>query len=67
MERLVVADGAGELERVVAALRDEALARVVGAGGDAATARIDDVRVTPVSYLPRGVHHIVIRAAGTLP
>ncbi|WP_028921046.1 hydantoinase/oxoprolinase N-terminal domain-containing protein [Pseudonocardia acaciae] len=67
VERLVTADGAGELERAVAALRDEALARVVGAGADAATARIDDERVTPLSYLPRGVHHIVIRAAGTLP
>jgi hydantoinase/oxoprolinase-like protein len=67
VERLVLADGAGELERAVAALRDEALARVVGAGADVATARIDDVRVTPVSYLPRGVHHIVIRAAGMLP
>lgn len=67
VERLVIADGTLELDRAVGALCEEALARVTSTGADPATTRIDDVRTTPVSYLPRGVHHITVRAVGDLP
>ncbi|WP_169736669.1 hydantoinase/oxoprolinase N-terminal domain-containing protein [Pseudonocardia spinosispora] len=64
VERLTVVHGADELAEAVGALGDEALAKVAGVGADPATARVGSVRTTPLSYLPRGAQHIVVRAGG---
>ncbi|QWF85383.1 hydantoinase/oxoprolinase N-terminal domain-containing protein [Amycolatopsis sp. CA-230715] len=67
IERLVRAESDAALDRVRGTLSEQALAQTTSAGADPATPRVEQVRATPVSYLPGGIHHLVVRASGDLP
>ncbi|KUJ68257.1 hypothetical protein ACZ90_20235 [Streptomyces albus subsp. albus] len=64
VDRVAVAAGRTELDRLLGLARDQALARVVAAGAAPATVRIAFATHTPVSYLPEGVHRLRARALG---
>lgn len=64
VERVGVATGRSELDRLLALATEEALARVLAAGGAPDGVRIVSASHTPMAYLPEGVHRITVRAAG---
>ncbi|AQZ61507.1 N-methylhydantoinase (ATP-hydrolyzing) [[Actinomadura] parvosata subsp. kistnae] len=64
VERIVLARGRAELDRVLRDARDEALTRVVSAGAAPGSAAIDEITVNPLSYLPDGLYRVRVTAGG---
>ncbi|GAA2905307.1 hypothetical protein [Nonomuraea rubra] len=64
VERIVLARGRAELDRVLRDARDEALTRVVSAGAAPGSAGIEEITVNPLSYLPDGLYRVRVTAGG---
>ncbi|MFI9550254.1 hypothetical protein [Nonomuraea endophytica] len=67
VERIVMARGRAELDRVLRDARDEALTRVVSAGAAPGSASIASLTVNPLSYLPHGLYRVRASAGGATP